>query len=1097
MAFIIHLCTVLLAASFLGQCAQGLKHKKIREQGRFKRLFSSKQGVTYIIEVTTGSRPGAGTDANVAIVIQGSKATSPKTKLSNFLENNFEAGKTDTFKVKLPDLGEIKKITISHDNFGILPAWNLVNVKITAPDGKQYKFPCNQCVLKKGALSKELLPEGQNPKPIQVVGGCEGIFADTSHCWPFNDGNANQSPDLKGGFPAMLKDGARIADSVSRGKVASTLEQGSWIDMGNFQGKCISDPSLCVSGITMMFWASIDMSPVMKNPSLPKYVFSSGGSDSRSRGFSFFHQNNMYVLQVVNGEQKWRVEIPNSKIPFNSWFSFAFTWDKGSGLTHFINGREDSQSVGQPAIVAVPHKDDFNDLRISKPNSNNNMEEMLPMKFDQLVTWGRILLSHEITQAFNEGGGLSSYEGNVVNLQVCQPNPCLNGGTCKIDVDEPKGYRCICTPQYAGLMCEIKEEGPTNVPTTRAPTTAAPTTVAATTGVPTTLASTTLATTTSAPTTLAPTTLAASTSAPSTGGPSTAATGSTVGPSTQAAAPTTQGATTIAGSTAAATTAAPTSGGTTTAAGSTGGPTTGVPTTGAATPTPSPVPDVKQLVLSLIAQINIFRRFHQASDVTPSEKLNQLASQWAQKIAAAGVEKIDPNSTYGQLVCSHNTGGNIAKACAVKWYGAMKFFDWADPKLTMKASPFTQMVWKSNSAAGVGVAKGGGGIKKQNVGGKYYVVVLFDPGQSEDANIKDNVLPAAGISEPAPEASCPEGYSKLPQGSRSCFSVNPTPLTWDDALYGCALDNGTLASLQCREEADLIVSLLKQSNTSEAWIGLHDRSKEGRYVWVDGSTIPFSEWLQGEPNGDTSENCIVQAKGNYTQGWADRHCFERKAFVCEVPVPGYTTYKLTFNLTEPQSQSYQNNIYSQYGYPGSYSMCTPYVQTGNDLLRETITRYFQAKNIAVQPIVNTIRCMPNGLSVVEVILRLGPEAGSDYINSLQTSIKGNDGELELSNGASAKLISVEILSPGVSYCPSQCASTSCQPGCDQSCCTPTYAQYRSPMAYQQGYQQGSFYTDTNAWQCPYACTNNVNYCPPYCSPRCCNKRRSRVRIHKF
>lgn len=57
--------------------------------------------------------------------------------------------------------------------------------------------------------------------------------------------------------------------------------------------------------------------------------------------------------------------------------------------------------------------------------------------------------------------------------------------------------------------------------------------------------------------------------------------------------------------------------------------------------------------------------------------------------------------------------------------------------------------------------------------------------------------------------------------------------------------------------------------------------------------------------------------------------------------------------------------------------------------------------------------MPNGLSIVEVILRLGPEAGSDSINSLQTSIKENDGELELSNGASAKLISVEILSPGM------------------------------------------------------------------------------------
>ena len=59
------------------------------------------------------------------------------------------------------------------------------------------------------------------------------------------------------------------------------------------------------------------------------------------------------------------------------------------------------------------------------------------------------------------------------------------------------------------------------------------------------------------------------------------------------------------------------------------------------------------------------------------------------------------------------------------------------------------------------------------------------------------------------------------------------------------------------------------------------------------------------------------------------------------------------------------------------------------------------------------RCLPNGLSIVEVLLRLGPEAGSDSINSLQTSIKENDGELELLNGASARLVSVEIVPPGM------------------------------------------------------------------------------------
>lgn len=83
--------------------------------------------------------------------------------------------------------------------------------------------------------------------------------------------------------------------------------------------------------------------------------------------------------------------------------------------------------------------------------------------------------------------------------------------------------------------------------------------------------------------------------------------------------------------------------------------------------------------------------------------------------------------------------------------------------------------------------------------------------------------------------------------------------------------------------------MLKESKVPEAWIGLHDPAKEGRYVWVDGSSIPFSEWLEGEPNGGRSENCIVHTKQNYFGGWADKNCLEAKAFVCEVSVPGKYT----------------------------------------------------------------------------------------------------------------------------------------------------------------------------------------------------------------
>lgn len=136
-----------------------------------------------------------------------------------------------------------------------------------------------------------------------------------------------------------------------------------------------------------------------------------------------------------------------------------------------------------------------------------------------------------------------------------------------------------------------------------------------------------------------------------------------------------------------------------------------------------------------------------------SEKLNELANQWAHELAAAGEERINPNSTYGQLICSHVQEGDIAKTCAVKWYSTIMFYDWADPKLTMKASPFTQLVWKNNALAGIGIVREKNGrnadsdTRRSSLPNRIYVVVFLDPGESEDAEIRENVLPAAGGSQ--------------------------------------------------------------------------------------------------------------------------------------------------------------------------------------------------------------------------------------------------------------------------------------------------------------------------------------------------------------
>lgn len=41
-------------------------------------------------------------------------------------------------------------------------------------------------------------------------------------------------------------------------------------------------------------------------------------------------------------------------------------------------------------------------------------------------------------------------------LAACEPNPCLNGGSCQLDVDNPDGFVCKCPPKVSGSKCESK-----------------------------------------------------------------------------------------------------------------------------------------------------------------------------------------------------------------------------------------------------------------------------------------------------------------------------------------------------------------------------------------------------------------------------------------------------------------------------------------------------------------------------------------------------------------------------------------------------------------------------------------------------------------
>ncbi|XP_062424526.1 lipoxygenase homology domain-containing protein 1-like [Rhea pennata] len=100
----------------------------------------------YTIRVYTGDKRGAGTDANVHIILFGNEDKSEVFQLSQSLEHQdpFERGKVDTFKIMTKKLGSLHSIEIGHDGKGFASGWFLEKVEITDASNSVYCFNCNR-----------------------------------------------------------------------------------------------------------------------------------------------------------------------------------------------------------------------------------------------------------------------------------------------------------------------------------------------------------------------------------------------------------------------------------------------------------------------------------------------------------------------------------------------------------------------------------------------------------------------------------------------------------------------------------------------------------------------------------------------------------------------------------------------------------------------------------------------------------------------------------------------------------------------------------------------------------------------------------------
>ncbi|XP_057177790.1 C-type lectin domain family 4 member M-like [Triplophysa rosa] len=108
----------------------------------------------------------------------------------------------------------------------------------------------------------------------------------------------------------------------------------------------------------------------------------------------------------------------------------------------------------------------------------------------------------------------------------------------------------------------------------------------------------------------------------------------------------------------------------------------------------------------------------------------------------------------------------------------------------------------------------------------------------------------------------------------SFYFISSEKKSWSDSRSYCRERGADLTIINNKEEQEFAV---KATGDYGVWIGLSDSDEEGRWTWVDGSTLTSGFWRSGEPNGDKSENCAV----SYSSGGYDYPCDRPYKWICE------------------------------------------------------------------------------------------------------------------------------------------------------------------------------------------------------------------------
>ena len=114
--------------------------------------------------------------------------------------------------------------------------------------------------------------------------------------------------------------------------------------------------------------------------------------------------------------------------------------------------------------------------------------------------------------------------------------------------------------------------------------------------------------------------------------------------------------------------------------------------------------------------------------------------------------------------------------------------------------------------------------------------------------------------------------------------------TSKEAWSFCTEKGGKLYEPRDVDTMTKVTNHAKTEGIGEFWLGIHDKNKEGIFVYAsDNSPIEFGNWADGEPNDHRSkEDCVLVNKNGE---WNDIPCkHQKRSIVCARDKQGTVCY---------------------------------------------------------------------------------------------------------------------------------------------------------------------------------------------------------------